>query len=201
MQCRKSVSDLTPGEKTAYRQAVLDLKSAPSRIPAAQTAVTNGGGTPNRYDDYVWIHSVIGGGAHRGPAFGPWHRELLRQFELDLRQVSGDPDISIPYWDWTTDRVSGSAGWPFTDDFLGGFGDATTGQISTSPFSDPTQWRMNIRLTGDTSLVLKRGQGGPFTAVTLPVRSSALTAFGIGNFDVSPFHSDPSALTAAQRTT
>lgn len=104
MQCRKSVSDLTPGEKTTYRQAVLDLKTAPSRIPNAQTAVTNGGGTPNRYDDYVWIHNVIGGGAHRGPAFGPWHRELLRQFELDLRQVSGNPDICIPYWDWTTAR-------------------------------------------------------------------------------------------------
>lgn len=196
MQCRKSVSDLTPGEKTAYRQAILDLKTAPSRIPNAQTAVTNGGGTPNRYDDYVWLHSVIGSGGHQGPAFGPWHRELLRQYELDLRQVSGNPDISIPYWDWTTAQASGSAGWPFTDDFLGGFGDATTGQITTSPFSDPTQWRINIRLAGDSSLVLKRGQGGPFTGLSLPDRATTLPAFAIGSYDASPFHSAPTTAQA-----
>src|SRR5688572_28844784 len=198
MKCRKNVRDLAPAEKTAYRNAVLALKTAPSLIPAAQTAVTGGGGTPNRYDDYVWIHNVIGSGSHRGPAFGPWHRELLRQFELDLRQVSGNPDISIPYWDWISDGTAASPGWPFTTDFLGGFGDATTGQISTSPFSDPTQWRMNIRT--DASLVLKRARGGPFTAVTLPTLATALPVFSISAYDVSPFHSNPGTLTPAQRT-
>jgi hypothetical protein len=199
MKCRRSVRDLTPTQKKAYRDAVVALKTAPSRIPAAQAAVTAGGGTPNRYDDYVWIHNVIGSGAHRGPAFGPWHRELLRQFELDLRQVSANPDVSIPYWDWTVDATAASPGWPFTDDFLGGFGHASTGQISTSPFSDPAKWRINIR-DADPSLILKRGRGGPFTSVTLPTRATALPAFNVPAFDASPFHSDPSALTAAQRT-
>lgn len=206
MNCRKNVSELTPAEKTAFRDAVLALKTAPSRIPAAQTAITAGGGTPNRYDDYVWIHSVVGNGAHRGPAFGPWHRELLRQFELDLRQVSGNPAISIPYWDWTTAATAASAGWPFTDDFLGGFGDATTGQISTSPFSNPAQWRMNIRT--DTSLVLKRSRGGfgrvetttGTVNVNLPIRATAVGSFGIGTYDVAPLHANPGALTPAQRT-
>src|SRR3954454_23902556 len=101
MECRKSVADLTLTEKTDYVNAVLALKDptrAPSMITAAQTMVTSGGGTPNRYDDYVWMHNQVGGGAHRGPAFGPWHREFLRQFEFDLRQVSGNDEITIPYW-------------------------------------------------------------------------------------------------------
>src|SRR4051812_46282215 len=107
MKCRElvSVADLTLSERTAFTNALLALKIAPSRIALAATAVTNGGGTPNRYDDYVWMHSTVGAGAHFGPAFGPWHREFLRQMEFDLRQVSGDPDIIIPYWDWTTGRA------------------------------------------------------------------------------------------------
>lgn len=210
MKCRKSVKDLNAAEKAAFRDALLALKTAPSLIPGAQTAVTNGGGTPNRYDDYVWIHNMIGGGAHRGPAFGPWHRELLRQFELDLRQVSGNPDITIPYWDWTTARTPADPGWPFTNDFLGGIGDAATGQISTSPFADPSQWRINIRRAGDSTLVLKRCRStwglveapppnGPVT-LSLPTRDTALGSFGIGTYDVAPFHSNPSDLSQAERT-
>ena len=33
---------------------------------AAATMVTNGGGTPNRYDDYVWMHNTVGSRAHFG---------------------------------------------------------------------------------------------------------------------------------------
>ena len=63
MKCRKSVAELTAAERAGYVQAVLDLKDptkSPSRIPAAQIAVTNGGGQPNRYDDFVYLHNVVG---------------------------------------------------------------------------------------------------------------------------------------------
>lgn len=97
MKCRRSVAQLTAAEKSQLVQVFLDLKNpakAPSLIPAAQAAVTNGGGTPNRYDDYVWMHNTVSLGAHRGPAFGPWHREFLHQIEFDLQQVSGNPELT-----------------------------------------------------------------------------------------------------------
>lgn len=196
MECRKSVRDLTDTEKGAYVDAVLALKStAPSLIPAAQTAVTAGGGTPNRYDDYVWMHNTLGLGGHRGSAFGPWHREFLRQFELDLRQVSGNPDISIPYWDWTTERTPASPGWPFTDDFMGGFGGPDF-QISTGPFSNPATWRMNIR--ADALLTLKRNNVGVPAPGPLPTRNTVRPSLSggaggldIGVYDAAPFNEDP----------
>jgi tyrosinase len=105
MKCRKNVKNLLPDEKTAFAQAIIDLKKPekrPSIIPAAQDD-----GATSRYDDYVWIHKEVMNGAHCGAAFLPWHREFLKQFELDLQDVSTYPSITLPYWDWTMQRSPG----------------------------------------------------------------------------------------------
>src|SRR5262245_53882176 len=121
MAVRKSVSTLSVSERKAYVNAVLALKAAPSQF----TPPTTG-----RYDDYVYIHMqamleltindrtkpVTNGNwtmtspmrmpmwAHRCPAFLPWHRVFLYQFERDLQAISGDASIGIPYWDWSIDQ-------------------------------------------------------------------------------------------------
>src|ERR1700712_1591562 len=41
--------------------------------------------------------------AHSGPVFGPWHRFMLRQMELNLQRVLGKADFGLPYWDWAAD--------------------------------------------------------------------------------------------------
>src|SRR5262245_48779071 len=33
--------------------------------------------------------------------FLPWHRGYLGWFERVCRELSGDPDFALPYWDWT----------------------------------------------------------------------------------------------------
>jgi tyrosinase len=89
LRCRKNQASLTATERSRFVAAVLALKAA---------------GT---YDQYVQRHiaSMAGGGswAHRGPAFLPWHRKFLLDFELDLRAI--DPTITLPYWDWTVDAA------------------------------------------------------------------------------------------------
>jgi tyrosinase len=40
--------------------------------------------------------------AHGRPIFLPWHRAYLYSFELRLRDQA--PDVTLPWWDWTTDR-------------------------------------------------------------------------------------------------
>jgi hypothetical protein len=38
---------------------------------------------------------------HGNNSFLPWHRELVNRFEALLQQ--SNPDIALPYWDWTED--------------------------------------------------------------------------------------------------
>ncbi len=85
MKCRKNVKDLTPAEKTNIVNAFLALKNAaahPSTLADAQAD-----GALSRYDDFVWMHMVVGMGAHKGPAFLPWHREFLICFLCFLFQI------------------------------------------------------------------------------------------------------------------
>jgi hypothetical protein len=49
---------------------------------------------------------------HGGPAFLPWHRELINRFEAMLRDV--DPELSLHYWDWNQDPTP-----LFTASFMG----------------------------------------------------------------------------------
>ena len=38
-------------------------------------------------------------GIHRGPAFLPWHRHMILQFEQALQ--AKDARVVLPFWDWT----------------------------------------------------------------------------------------------------
>lgn len=196
MACRKDVKDLTPTEKAEFVQALIDLKQAPSQIAAAQTA-----GGQGRYDDYVWIHRQVQGGAHNAPAFTPWHREFLYQLERDLQTVSGNPNLTIPYWDWTRARTPSDPGWPFTADFLGGLGAAaadsrvTTGRFATDPANPgDTEWRINIP-DAETGNYLKR-RGAP-QEFPLPDLARARTAMGINIYDAAPFILDLNTISDA----
>lgn len=72
------------------------------------------------WDKQEEIHkSAHAGGqdVHSGPGFLPWHRELVNRLEALLREV--DPQLSLHYWDWTTDPTSASGVNLFTGDFMG----------------------------------------------------------------------------------
>ncbi len=104
MGCRKNVKNLTAGEKSAFVAAVLGVYAKPSVLHP-------GDPTRNRYDDFVEIHmnammAQIGnpevpnftpGWAHYGPAFFPWHRILVYEFERELQSVNST--VTVPYWE------------------------------------------------------------------------------------------------------
>ncbi len=157
MNIRKNVKTLNKEQKNNFIEAILKLKKVPSKLHRHDN-------TKNRYDDYVEIYllSFISidrtspsvdpnwypGWGHNGPAFFPWHRVLLLQFERDLQKISGK-DITIPYWDWTDTDPTAS---PFTEDFMGGDGESTAtevgGKVIDGPFAfdGPNHWTLNVNV-------------------------------------------------------
>jgi tyrosinase len=139
MGVRKNASTLSAAEKASFIAAVLQVKA-------------NG-----RYDQYVTQHrNLFEVGIHRTAIFLPWHREFLLQFELDLQRV--DPTVSLPYWDWTTDRSIGPPIW--NNDLMGGNGQAPDDRVTTGPFAFP-DWVLNVTDPPfDPGPALRRQLGG-----------------------------------------
>jgi tyrosinase len=194
MNVRKNVKNMTADEKTRFVNAVLALKAQPSVLHPGQQG---------RYDDYVEVHvnammaasgnpgdpDFVPGWGHDGPAFLPWHRELLLQLENDLQAAVNDPSITIPYWDW-----SDPASWPFTDDFLGGDGAGSNMQVQTGPFAftAPAQWTLKVKdsMMPNEPDFLQRALGIDPTASNLPTTDQVNTTISSTPYDSSPWKYD-----------
>jgi tyrosinase len=127
LSIRKNVIDLTNAEKKAFVKTLVTLKNT---IPPNATI--------SRYDQFVVQHVLTmgfrkrlgatgaaqGNPAHSYPAFLPWHRQFLRQFEAALQEI--DPSVTIPYWDWTDPKALDII---LQDDFLGPRGKGTAIEI------------------------------------------------------------------------
>ncbi len=172
MDTRISHHKMSQQSKSDFIEAVLLLKnSVDSKLNP---------GRQSRYDDYVLIHKNAMMGPdmfmpmpHRGPLFFPWHRVLLRQFELDLQAAAGKTSITLPYWDWS---LAGSDN-PFTDDFLGSDGDRSqSNHVTSGPFAH-SAGKFEIKVwdaaTGDPAL--RRDFGDDHTAY-LPTSSQVATS-------------------------
>jgi hypothetical protein len=157
----------------------------------------------SRYDDFVWAHHQVmmlgpngSSGpnfAHRGPAFGPWHRQLLKLFEEELRGAIGHPDLCLPYWDWTKDQSAADPGFPFTIEFLGGDGAGNPhDQVTTGAFSLAAGWKLNCDEEGFGYLRRHFGGDGP----GLPTPQSVMDCLAVTPYDSSPWNWSSSALTS-----
>ena len=54
---------------------------------------------PRNWYRYTLIHTLDC--PHGNWWFLPWHRGYVGWFEQICRELSGDPEFSLPYWDWT----------------------------------------------------------------------------------------------------
>lgn len=134
MNIRKEIRELSGTEWLDFLTTLLALKAR--------------GDAANGYNKYVhWHHQVMvptvhpdepqdpdyRNGAHLGPAFLPWHREMLLQLEADLQAIK--PSVTLPYWNWTLDAADPEKSkllWTL----IGGDGDPTDEfRVSEGPFA------------------------------------------------------------------
>lgn len=164
MGVRKNQSALTPQEKQDFVNAVLALKA-------------NG-----TYDQFVQMHlnSMSTMSAHQRPAFLPWHREFLRRYELELQNIN--PNVTLPYWDWTVDDSPNSSIWGA--DFMGGNGRPSDGRVTTGPFAyDNGNWTLTV-----DGPDLKRRFGQSSSATTLPTTTQVDQCLAVNQYDSSPWN-------------
>lgn len=137
LDIRKNIYDLSKDELATFRDAVNTLKA------------------DGTYDEFVHRHheammriTLITGetsppvrrnSAHRGPAFLPWHRYYLRDFELALQAAAPGTGISLPYWDWAADAeefADPKTAPLWTDDYIGGDGSGPPDfRVTDGPFA------------------------------------------------------------------
>jgi tyrosinase len=104
----------------SYRNAVAAMKALPP-------------GDPRNWTRQAQIHQNFC--PHRNWFFLPWHRAYLVAFERLCRQLSGNPNFALPYWDWTANPQLPA---PFATPTVGGasnplFDNTRTSQTATIP--------------------------------------------------------------------
>lgn len=79
-----------------YRDAVAEMQSLPDTNPLS-------------WEHQARIH--LNYCPHGNWFFLPWHRAYLAQFEDIIREISGNRDWALPYWDWTRNPQIPSPFW------------------------------------------------------------------------------------------
>ncbi len=133
---RRNIALVSETERTKFINAILKLDT--TKLFADGVSY---------WDKQEEIHvngHTHGLAVHGGIEFIPWHRALCNHFEDLLREA--DPELSLHYWDWTTDpRVATGGGVAL---FTAIFMDNDTGEVShllnnfeSSESGRPKIWR------------------------------------------------------------
>ena len=200
---RKDAKNLTADEKQELVEAFHTLKATPSEERPGS----------NLYDDFVHTHLEAlscarrwenAGAAHNSPTFLPWHREWLMEFEEALRKAADNPDLSLPYWDWTDAESTDAV---FSNDLLGPNGDALADYaVTEGPFAKD-RWTVNVTdpievqqaLLSSNNVVaqpawLVRNFGALMgTTQPLPTAQDVSEALSVGTYDDAPWSAQSSA--------
>lgn len=193
---RKDVKDLTSSQKAEIVAAILKAKATPDPNDPSHSY----------YDRFViWHRDAFAcknswhqdgdwaGAAHNSPTFLPWHREFLDKFETMLREMSGNPALALPYWDWTNPASTAAV---FASDFMGGSGDPAQGYAVTDGPFVKGKWRIIIKdpaalqkgLTPQTSFLTRNFGHFVDTSVSLPTAAAVRGALAVNHYDHKPYN-------------
>jgi len=159
---RINQADMSSDQRDRYVKAVLQMKQTGVYDWYVQTHI-----------DSMWMQTdgTMNMWAHHRPAFLPWHRQFMLDFENDLRTadtaLTGKPsDLTLPYWDWINYRSKKKFLWwgrIWGDNFMGPNGSGSNNEVTSGPFQG-----------GGTGWVLSYNSGPGFTPFT-PVGPAYLT--------------------------
>lgn len=173
MAIRKDVATLSAADRARLVAGFLAMKAA------------------DTYDTYIDRHakamewkSISGAqlnAAHMGPAFLPWHRKFIWDFEKDLQAAIGDPTFGLPYYDWTDGLGTSSPIWG--TDLLGGAGNPVSGNFS------PLRWQTVDAQGNPTSgLVRTLGTQSRFPIGPLPTLRDVQRLMYRSVYDRQPYN-------------
>jgi tyrosinase len=221
LRIRKNLLTLTPAQQAKLVHALLSLK-ATGKYDSFVTLYANsmkhitpfvangsGNGTNNERENGHRNGNGAGKGqdanaamlyrnaAHGGPAFFPWHRELILRLEHDLAEEMAEPDFGMPYWNWAAESALAPGASPvWSEHLMGGDGDpAHSDRVRTGPFRsvlDGGTWttvEQDIHGNPLRGGVLRRtlGRGTLLGGMTLPSPASVSAALSANAYDVPDF--------------
>lgn len=198
-----STVDVAPGvRQDAAELTAEQTKAFVAAVRLLQTTPAPGDESMSWYAMFVdWHRQAFScelargavGAAHNSPLFLPWHREFLLRYETALQQVSGDPTIRLPYWDWTEEDSTTAV---FSDALMGGDGDPDQGYaVMDGPFAkgiyaltvlDPEVVQEAIAPQTDY-LVRRFGVMPDGATMSLPTDDEVLGALGVDRYDDAPW--------------
>lgn len=166
MAIRKDANTLSASERAEFVSAVHALKTA------------------GIYDQFVLRHAnAIMSAIHRCPAFLPWHRRFIWDFERELQRVSGNPALGLPYWNWPE---GGSDASMWGSDLLGGNGDPVSQVVADGAFRGG-EWRV-VNSSGVAVGPLTRAFGRESWARALPTQDEIEEVLAITPYDSAPWN-------------
>ena len=138
---RKEIRDMTMEELERYQSAIKRLSC---RVE----------GDTSRWFQIAQMYAEHKPQSVGNDAYLPWHRSFLKFVEQELQAI--DCDITIPYYDWTTDvgQMMKSVVWG--SNMFGGNGDGVSGCVVHHPFKDhfPPYWSPCIKRRFNQSVSL-----------------------------------------------
>jgi tyrosinase len=199
MPVRRNIVTNAAARQSYVRAAIL-LKSQFTGVTTQMLGIPGPNRQVSTWDRFVAWHSAAMGIAHRGPAFLPWHRLMLRTLERLMGQALSDPNFGLPYWDWAADgqltRAQQLSAAIWNNNCMGSASTAP-GQFTLAAFPI----RLEEGGTGNLvqtnrSLRRSRGAGVPgIASPNLPRRAStaAVLASTVNRYDVAPWNRNSAA--------
>jgi tyrosinase len=94
---RQNIESLSPQQLDSLKRGIAAMKALPVTDRRSWRYQANIHGTTDQGDDPLWNQCE-----HGTLQFLTWHRGYLYYFERILRELSGDSQLTLPYWDWSS---------------------------------------------------------------------------------------------------